>query len=153
MSCNCKSMLRGWQRLGLLASGTPGPFFFFFLLLPEMVQIVMRLPPVFVAYSDFKSSFHAFGERSVFWIADFIPFVAFFDFTLCLSMLLWITLFQVSVKITSVEEIVSTSLCNVCDKYHSKTQHVTMKRILACSITHFIKTLVNMRKFSFSLRS
>ena len=65
--------------------------------LEEKVQIILCLPPIFVAYRDLQSSLEGLMERRlVFWVAGFISFVALYDFSLCQGMLLWITLFQVS---------------------------------------------------------
>ena len=79
---------------------SPGPFFL--LLLKEMLQIALRLPPVIISHSNLQSRLHALSERFVSWITHFISFVAFFDLLLCLGMHIWITLFQVSVKITLI---------------------------------------------------
>ena len=107
MSYSCGSMLGSLKRSGLLAS-SPGPFLFLSLL-EKTVQNLPVFLPVFLAYSRLQLSYQI-QNAFVDWIAVFSSFVALSDYYHCSGMQRWIALFQVSVEITSIEELVSTLL-------------------------------------------
>lgn len=101
----------------------------------------MSLLPILVPHSCTKTWLHTSRERYECWISRFVPFVAFFNLCLGFCMHVSITLFEVSLWRWK-ERIVRQ---NAKDKVTPQASHVLC--------THFINTLVNIKKRSFSFFS